>query len=140
MPHGWGLEALPYLWGRNSDLINTEVIQTYLAYALGHTTTGLKPQSVIRYDANGLLHKNTMLYDVIFLMTVMRKATIWFMIACFIQRVYCVFPLQIIEFGSRDLNKRERIYTSAKCPIWVQTPLTVHYSSSTSLILLQYRG
>lgn len=64
------------MWGRNSDLINTEVIQTYLAYALGHTIIGHKPKSVIWYDANGLLHKNTMLYDVIFLMTVIRKDTI----------------------------------------------------------------
>lgn len=39
---------------------------------------GIKTKSVVRYDANGLLHKNTILYDVIFLMTVIKKTAIQF--------------------------------------------------------------
>ena len=35
-----------------------------------------KPQSVIRYDSNRLLHNNTILHSVIFLMTVIRKMII----------------------------------------------------------------
>ncbi|MBR3434920.1 MAG: hypothetical protein IKG88_03420 [Bacteroidales bacterium] len=35
-----------------------------------------KPKSVIRYDSNRLLHNNTILHSVIFLMTVIRKMII----------------------------------------------------------------
>lgn len=37
-----------------------------------------KPKSVISYDTNRLLHKNTILYSVFFLMTYVRKNTIQF--------------------------------------------------------------
>ena len=40
--------------------------------------TLIYPKSVIRYNVNGLLHKNTILYNVIFLMTVIRKYAIQF--------------------------------------------------------------
>ena len=68
----------------------------------------LKPKSVIRYNVNGLLHKNTILYNVIFLMTVIRKYAIQFVDYLLLTTCILYFSSTNDRFGIKDIQGQRR--------------------------------
>ena len=74
----------------------------------------IEPKSVVRHDANRLLHKNTMLYDAIFLMTVIRKSAIQFIDYLFLTTCALCFSSTNDRFGLKS-RPNVRLGISAKC-------------------------